>query len=205
MSMSPMSTPDSPLNWSPASVTPPEMPMLPPGEDAMSMTIAAVLPTLTAPLTAGVAALSAKENVFSGKVTSADAAYQNADDAGGQSVGQLGQMLGQFGQFGQMASQAGQQAGQQSGMFGSMMQQAMQAAQGGSGSPGGGSPQPSRDDASAAGQDQAPHEDRDERERGGSEDRRPLDAAAPGAPHGPGPAPVAPPRHSDGEDLARRM
>jgi hypothetical protein len=232
-SMSPMSTPDGPLNWNPASVMPPEMPMLAPGEDAMSMTIAGVLPTLTAPLTASVAALSAKETTFSGKVTSADSAYQNADDAGGQSVGQLGQMLGQVGQ---MAQQAGQQAGGQSGMFGSMMQEAMKAAQGGGGSQGGGSqggstaagaqpssgqpsagqgpggagaaPQQSRDDA-AGGHDQASDGDRDEQEKGGRHERAPLDAAAPdAAPNGAGPAPVAPPehpRHGGGEDLSRRM
>lgn len=229
-----MSTPDSPLNWDPASVQPPEIPMLAPGADAMSMTIAGVLPTLGVPLTASVAALQAKEGMFAGKVTSADAAYQNADDAGGQSVGQLGQMLGKLGEMG---GQAGQQAGGQSGMFGSMMQQAMQAAQGGGGSKGGGSQggssgagaqssggQPSvgqgpggaapqtRDDAAGTGQeasdgDRSDRDDRDGRDGDKGNERRPLDNAGPGpAPTGAGPAPVAAPAlRGEGEDPSRRM
>lgn len=136
------------ISWNAASVELPQMPMLPPGEDAMSSTIAAVLPTLAAPLTANVAALQAKEGMFSGKLVTAQSAYQNADDAGSQSVGQITGMLGQLGQMGgQAASQAGQAGGggQGGGMFGQMMQQAMQMAQqfggqGGSGSPGAGAP-----------------------------------------------------------------
>jgi len=58
-----------------------------------------VLPALEASLTANVTALSAKENQFSGKVGAAQSAYQNADEQGGQSVGQLGGMLGQMGQM----------------------------------------------------------------------------------------------------------
>ena len=60
----------------------PEIPMLPAGQDALSATISAVLPTLAAPLAANVATLSAKENMFSGKLGAAQAAYQNSDDAG---------------------------------------------------------------------------------------------------------------------------
>jgi hypothetical protein len=168
------------------------MPMLPQGEDAMNITIAGMLPTLTAPLTASVAALSAKETMFSGEVTSADSAYQNGDDTGGQSVGQLGQM-------GQQAGAPAQALSGQAGMFGSMMQQAMQAAQGGGASQngggsqgaapaaggqsaggwpaagqgvGGGAPQQPYDDSSSAGHDQAGREqgaepdDRVEREEG---------------------------------------
>lgn len=126
--MDPFKKPEG-LSWDAASVQMPEMPMLPPGEDAMSATISAVLPTLATPLMANVAALQTKEGMFSGKLVSAQAAYQNADDSGGQSVGQLTSMLGQLGQMGgQAAGQAGQ-GGQGGGMFGQMMQQAMQAAQ----------------------------------------------------------------------------
>jgi hypothetical protein len=133
------------ISWDPASVELPPIPMLPPGADAMSMTISALLPTLAAPLEASVASLKAKETMFSGKVGAAQAAYEGADQSGGQSVGQLSSMLGQVGQMGQQAGQAGQGAGGGSGMFGQMMQQAMQAAQSfgqqGGGSQGGGSSQ----------------------------------------------------------------
>lgn len=217
MSLDPMQTPGN-LNWDAASVDLPEIPMLPPGDDAMSMTISAVLPTLTAPMAARVAALQAKETMFSGKLGAAESAYQNADDSGGQSVGQFGQTLGQLGQVGQMAQQAGapaQQFGQQAGQFGSMMQQAVQSAKGvgspaaaSQGSGGAGvAPLQARDDVSAASQDQPPDQrDDDAREREAGDGRPPLDAAAPGAAtHGAGPASVAPPRDGDGDDLARRM
>jgi len=138
----PMKTPDS-LNWNPASVQLPEIPMLPPGEDAMSMTIAGVLPTLAATMATSVAALQAKETMFAGKVGSAQSAYDNADDQGGQSLGQFGQMLGQLGQMAQQAGGPAQQLGQQAGQFGQMIQQAMGSAQGGGGSGSqGGSAQP---------------------------------------------------------------
>ncbi|MBJ7337672.1 MAG: hypothetical protein JHC64_08255 [Mycolicibacterium sp.] len=202
--MDPMHTPGN-LNWDPASVDMPEIPMLPPGVDAMSMTISGVLPTLTAPMAASVAALQAKETMFSGKLGAAESAYQNADDSGGQSVGQFGQMLGQLGQVAQQAGAPAQQLGQQAGQFGSMMQQAMQGAQG-SGSQGSGS-----QGAAAAGtppQHAQPSddEDRDARDEEARETRPPLEAATPGpATHGAGPAPVAPPHRGDGDDLTRRM
>lgn len=229
MGLSPMQTPEGPLNWNAASVDLPPIPMIAPGADAMSMTIAGVLPTLTVPLTASVAALSAKENTFSGKVTSADSAYQNSDQSGGQSVGQMGQMLGQLGQMAQQASGPAQALSGQSGTFGSMMQQAMQAAEGG-GSQGGGSPNGGATGSSSAGAppsaSQAPTsqatsgqggagqptpagqatQDRDENRD--EERRRLLDHATAGPdPHGAGPAPVTPPehpRHGDDEDLSRR-
>jgi hypothetical protein len=123
------------ISWNAASVELPEIPMLPAGQDALSATISAVLPTLAAPLAANVATLSAKENMFAGKVGVAQAAYQNSDDAGSQSVGQIVGMLGQVGQqagqMGQMAGAPAQAIGGQTGMFASLMQQAMQAAQGG--------------------------------------------------------------------------
>jgi hypothetical protein len=212
MTGDPMHTPGA-LNWDPASVGLPEIPMLPPGEDAMSMTIAGVLPTLTAPMAASVAALQAKETMFAGKLTSAQSAYENADDQGGQSVGQFGQMLGQLGQMAGQAGQPAQQLGQQAGQFGSMIQQAMQSAQGGGGgSQGAGShggsggqpaaapPQQARDESA----EQREREEREERERAGRDARPPLDHAASGpAPHGSGPAPVAPPQRGDG--LERNM
>lgn len=173
--MDPFKKPEG-LSWDAASVQMPEMPMVPPGEDAMSATISAVLPTLAAPLMANVAALQTKEGMFSGKLVSAQAAYQNADDSGGQSVGQLTSMLGQLGQMGgQAASQAGQGGGG-GGMFGQMMQQAMQAAQSFGGQSGGGAGgQPA---AGAAGQ--------------------PAAAPPPAGQQPAGtPAPAGPPRESD--------
>jgi hypothetical protein len=135
---SPLEKPEG-LSWDAASVELPPVPMLPPGADAMSMTISAVLPTLTTPLTASVVALSAKENMFSGKLGAAQSAYQNADDSGQQSVGQLTGMLGQLGQMAQQAGGPAQALGGQAGTFGSMMQQAMQAAKGGGSGEGGAS------------------------------------------------------------------
>jgi hypothetical protein len=132
------------LTWDPASVELPEVPTIQPGQDALSTTIAAVLPTLGVPLAANVATLQAKEGMFAGKLGVAEAAYQTSDDTGSQSVGQVVGMLGQMGQHaGQMAQQAGapmQAAGSQTGMFGSLMQSAMQAAQGAGGGAGGQSP-----------------------------------------------------------------
>jgi hypothetical protein len=150
----PLEKPDG-LNWNPAAVELPQVPMLPPGEDAMSATIAAVLPTLTAPLATSVATLSAKENMFRGKLGTAESAYQSADDSGQQSMGQLTGMLGQVGQLGQQASAPAQAAsglGGQTGMFGSLMQQAMQGVQGGQSSGG----QGAAGAAGVAGQGQAP-------------------------------------------------
>jgi hypothetical protein len=122
------------ISWDAASLELPDIPMLPAGQDALSATISAVLPTLAAPLAANVATLQAKENMFSGKLGAAQAAYQNSDDSGSQSVGQIVGMLGQVGQqagqMGQMAGAPAQAIGGQTGMFGSLMQQAMQAAQG---------------------------------------------------------------------------
>ena len=120
--------------------------MLPPGADAMSATISAVLPTLAAELTANVATLAAKEHMYSGKVGVAQAEYANSDDQGSQSVGQVVGMLGKLGeQAGQMAGAPSQATQGGSGMFGSLIEQVMKAAQGGGGSeaaqsPAGGAP-----------------------------------------------------------------
>lgn len=127
------------ISWEAASVELPPMPSIPPGADAMSMTIAAVLPTLEAMMATNVTSLAAKENTFSGKVGAAQAAYNVGDESAGQSVGQSGDMLGQLtGQLGQLAqlpqqaagSLGGGQGGGQGGGFGQLMQPVMQAAQG---------------------------------------------------------------------------
>jgi hypothetical protein len=211
------------LSWNSASVELPEIPMLPAGQDALSATISAVLPTLAAPLAVNVATLQGKETMFSGKLGAAQAAYQNSDDAGSQSVGQIVGMLGQVGQLGQMAGAPAQAIGGQTGMFGSLMQQAMQAAQGGgAGGPAtggqagasgvagqgpmsaGGPPQQPRDEAVGAKEDQP-----DRAHEAQPDKREPLHRAETDdrASHGAGPAPVKSPEqpHHSGEDLRRRM
>lgn len=136
MSGSPLKKPEG-ISWNAASVELPEIPMLPPGPDAMSATISAVLPTLAAQLTANVAALQAKEHMYSGKVGEAQAAYTNSDESGSQSVGQVVGMLGKLGeQAGQLAGAPSQAAQGGSGMFGSLIEQVMKAAQGGGGEAG---------------------------------------------------------------------
>ena len=129
------------ISWNAAPVEMPPMPSISPGEDAMSMTIAAVLPTLHTPLATSVAAVSAKENMFSGKVVEAQGAYEKADDQGGQAVGQLSSMMGQVGQMAQQAGGAAGGAGGGSSIFGSLMEQAMKAAQSAGGSESGNSQQ----------------------------------------------------------------
>jgi hypothetical protein len=211
------------LSWNAASVELPEIPMLPAGQDALSATISAVLPTLAAPLAANVATLSAKENMFSGKLGAAQSAYQNSDDAGSQSVGQIVGMLGQVGQqagqLGQMAGAPAQAIGGQTGMFGSLMQQAMQAAQGGAGGQAAGgqagaSNVPGQGPMSAGGppqqpQDRAHEAQPDKREplhRAEADDRA-MAGPSDDSRHGAGPAPVKSPEqpHQSGEDLRRRM
>lgn len=222
------------ISWDAASVELPEIPMLPAGQDALSATISAVLPTLAAPLAANVATLSAKENMFSGKLGAAQAAYQNSDDAGSQSVGQIVGMLGQVGQqagqMGQMAGAPAQAIGGQTGMFGSLMQQAMQGAKGGGAggqSSGGGaataagapSPGPaaaagpapqSRDEAVGHNEQQpdrpqeAQPEKREPLHRAETDDRA-MAGPSEGSRHDP--APVKSPEHPrhSSEDLGRRM
>jgi hypothetical protein len=208
--------------------------MIPPGQDALSATISAVLPTLTAPLAANVATLQAKETMFYGKLGVAQTAYQNADDSGSQSVGQLTSMLGQVGQqAGQMAQMAGapaQAIGGQTGMFGQLMQQAMQAAHGAgggqlpsgqdaapaaAGAPGGAAPSPAggaagappvRDSPTEPKGEQAPHhEAREPLHRAETNDHA---TAGPSDDGKHGPAPVKSPEHQGNrgdEDLGRRL
>jgi hypothetical protein len=222
------------LSWNAASVELPEIPMLPAGQDGLSATISAVLPTLAAPLAANVATLSAKENMFSGKLGAAQAAYQNSDDSGSQSVGQIVGMLGQVGQqagqMGQMAGAPAQAIGGQTGMFGQLIQQAMQGAQGGkggqslggqdggaagagaSGPAGAAAPAPVRDntvDAEDQQGTQAHEPQREEREplhRAETNDRAVAGPSASDDKHGP--APVKSPEHQQhrGEGyLGRRL
>jgi hypothetical protein len=215
------------LSWNSASVELPEIPMLPAGQDALSATISAVLPTLAAPLAANVATLQAKETMFSGKLGVAQAAYQNSDDAGSQSVGQIVGMLGQVGQqagqMGQMAGAPAQAIGGQTGMFGSLMQQAMQAAQGGgaggqsAGGQAGASSVAGQGPTSAGGPQQQPRDEAVGPKEAQPDKREPLhraetDDRAMAGPsddsrHGAGPAPVKSPEHphTGGEDLRRRM
>jgi hypothetical protein len=229
--MDPLRKPEG-ISWDPASVELPEIPMLPAGQDALSATISAVLPTLAAPLAANVATLQAKEGMFAGKLGAAQVAYQNSDDAGSQSVGQVVGMLGQLGQqagqMGQMAGAPEQALGGQTGMFGQLMQQAMQGAKGGGGEqssggqsgggaggaagvagqgpvPAGGQQHPSREDAAVEDRTEEHHEPQHEREplqRAETNDRQEAGA---GTGSGHGPAPVKGPEHHRDEDLGRRM
>jgi hypothetical protein len=221
------------LSWNAASVELPEIPMLPAGQDGLSATISAVLPTLAAPLAANVATLSAKENMFSGKLGAAQAAYQNSDDSGSQSVGQIVGMLGQVGQqagqMGQMAGAPAQAIGGQTGMFGSLMQQAMQAAQGGGAggqsaggqagastvagqgpiSAGGPPPQP-RDEAvgpkeEQTGQPQERQPEKREPLHYAETDDRAMAGPSDDSKHGPAPVKSPEHPHHSGEDLRRRM
>ena len=185
------------ISWTAAQIELPEIPMLPPGADAMSATISAVLPTLAAQLTANVATLAAKEHTYSGKVVESQAAYATGDQSGSQSVGQIVGMLGKLGeQAGQMAGAPSQAAQGGSGMFGSLIEQVMKAAQGGGGgeagqspaggapvgaAPAGGAPAPGQPPAAQPGRDQL--EERVERleERAEREDR-PIEQPAQQAP-----------------------
>jgi hypothetical protein len=223
----PLRKPDA-LGWDPAAVQLPEIPMIPAGQDALSATISAVLPTLAAPLAANVATLQAKETMFAGKLGAAQVAYQNSDDAGSQSVGQIVGMLGQVGQqagqMGQMAGAPAQALGGTTGIFGSLMQQAMQGAKGGGGeqssggqnaggAAGGTAPgpagsvgqPPARDDATADAREEQRHEpqqhEREPLQRAETSDR----AAAGPTDAGRGPAPVHSPEHQRGDEgLGRR-
>jgi hypothetical protein len=218
------------LSWDPATVELPDIPMIPAGQDALSATISAVLPTLAAPLAANVATLQAKEGMFAGKLGVAQAAYETSDDSGSQSVGQVVGMLGQLGQqagqMGQMAGAPGQMLGGVTGTFGQLMQQAMQGGKGGGGSSGGqetggaagvaGGAAPSP--AGAAGQ-QAPRDEavdtKDDQPAQSlepqREEREPLHRAetndrATAGPSEHGPAPVKSPEHqTHREDLGRNL
>ncbi|GJF14606.1 hypothetical protein NGTWS1803_27830 [Mycolicibacterium cyprinidarum] len=137
------------LQWDPAEVTVPPVPVIPPGGDPMSAMISAVMPELAAPLTAAVAATHAREERFAANLAGARSAYQSTDQAGEQeirtvadtqlapattSAASTGSVGGQSGQFMstamQMASQAVQAPMQLMGLAASGPQSVMQGAQG---------------------------------------------------------------------------
>ncbi|MCH9701130.1 MAG: PE domain-containing protein [Actinomycetia bacterium] len=70
------------LNWDPAEVTVPPVPLIPAGLDPMSTMISAFLPGLAVPLSTAVADLHAREERFAANLAGARSAYQSADDAG---------------------------------------------------------------------------------------------------------------------------
>lgn len=208
-------------SWEPGAVEMPQVPMLPAGEDPMSATIAAVLPTLTAPLAADVAALQGKETMFAGKLGAANAAYASSENSGQQGVMQVVQSLGQLGsqagQMGGMAGAPGQMGGQFGGTFASLMQPLMQAFQGaGQGGHGQSFGAEARDSA-AGNTGQNPLSMGGSQQRQESEDRHGVDRhgdrtmAEPQAggdfQHALDPGLVLPPEHhhGEGDDLARRM
>jgi hypothetical protein len=118
------------ISWNPASVDLPPLPSIQAGEDSMSATISAAIPALHAEMTASVSTLQAKEGMFSSKVLDAQSAYQNADDAGSQSVGQMGSQMGQMAQQAAGAASKAGESGGGGGVFGQLMEQAMKAVQG---------------------------------------------------------------------------
>ena len=189
---------------------------------------------MAAPLAANVATLQAKENMFSGKLGAAQAAYQNSDDAGSQSVGQIVEHA-RTGWPASLAAEAGapaQAIGGQTGTFGSLMQQAMQAAQGsgaggqsaggqgwriecsgqvpnpGAAGAAGPAPQPRKETVGP--KEDQPHEaqpDKREPLHRAETDDRAMTGPSDGRRHSAGPAPVKSPEHPrhGGEDLGRRM
>ena len=137
------------LQWDPAEVTVPPVPLIPAGEDPMSLMISAIMPELAAPLTAAVAATHAREEQFVANLAGARSAYQTTDQAGEQEIrtaadtqlapatagaATAGPGGGQSGQFMSTAMQMGSQAVQAPmhlmGMAASGPQSVMQGAQG---------------------------------------------------------------------------
>lgn len=140
------------LNWDPADVTVPPVPLIPAGGDPMSLMISAIMPELAVPLTEAVATTRAREEQFSANLAGARSAYQSTDQAGGQEIQAVssqqlpaanpattgsagaGSSTGQFGQLMgtamQTAGQAVQAPMQMMGMAASLPQGLMQGAQG---------------------------------------------------------------------------
>ncbi|BCI81865.1 hypothetical protein MTY66_34900 [Mycolicibacterium sp. TY66] len=135
------------LSWSAASVPPLGWVHLPAHGDPVSLMLSSYIPGLVDGANEKVAAAQAEDQAFAGKVSSAKSAYQNADDAGGQTIqkaagdslnpasaaGKVGGGadggMGQFGQMMGMAMQAFQAPAQAMQALGSVPQTAMQAAQ----------------------------------------------------------------------------
>ncbi len=139
------------LNWTPADVTVPPVPVIAPGPDPMSTMIAAIMPELGVPLATAVAETRAREERFAANLVAARNAYQTTDDAGeqeirtvsdaqlaaasaptgvstaaGSGMGEMGQLLGTATQ---MAGQAVQAPIQAMGMAASLPQGVMQGTQ----------------------------------------------------------------------------
>ncbi|WP_272865725.1 PE domain-containing protein [Mycolicibacterium austroafricanum] len=143
----PLRVETSALNWDPAVVTVPPMPVVPPGPDPMSAMIAAIMPGLSAPLTAAVAATQAREEQFAANLAAARTTYEGTDQANQQEIhtvadtqmaptaasaasgggGQMGQVMGTAMQ---VASQAAQAPAQVFGMAAQAPQAVMGAGQG---------------------------------------------------------------------------
>jgi hypothetical protein len=121
------------LNWDPAEVTVPPVPVIPPGGDPMSVMLSAIAPQIATAVTQGVAEALAREERFAANVAGARTSYQNTDGGAKQSIqgaGELteaGSVAGGVGSTGG-ATPAGQ-AGQLGQMMGMPMQMAQQAAQ----------------------------------------------------------------------------
>lgn len=120
------------------------MPVVPPGPDPMSTMIAAIMPELSAPLTAAVAATQAREEQFAANLVAARTTYEGTDQANQQEIhtvadtqmaptaasgggGQMGQVMGTAMQ---VASQAAQAPAQVFGMAAQAPQAVMGAGQG---------------------------------------------------------------------------
>lgn len=134
------------MSWSAASVPAAEPANIPAKADPVSLMLSSYLPGLVDDANGKVAAATAKDQAFGDKVSAARGAYQNADDAGGQTIQKAGENLnpatgagtpgggadggmGQFGQMMGMAMQAFQAPAQAMQALGSVPQTAMQAAQ----------------------------------------------------------------------------
>lgn len=134
------------MSWSAASVPPAEGANIPAGADPVSLMLSSYLPGLVDGANEKVAAATANDHAFAGKVSSARSAYQTGDEAGGQTIQKAGESLnpasaagkvgggadggmGQFGQMMGMAMQAFQAPAQAMQALGSVPQTAMQAAQ----------------------------------------------------------------------------
>ena len=228
---SPLEKPEG-LSWDAASVELPPVPMLPPGPDAMSMTISAVLPTLTTPLTASVAALvregehvlrqagcravgvSERRRLGSavGGATDEHARTARPNGTAGRRTRSGARRAGRHVRLDDAAGDAGRQ-----GRRGGRRRRPTGWGRPAAAAPVGGGGQASR--AHRCGRS-APHARDgcrwrpgagcDERHDEARRERPPVEAAGPGdsGRHAAGPPPVAPPDHprrGGEDDLARRM
>lgn len=131
------------MSWSAASVPPAEGVNIPAKADPVSLMLSSYLPGLVDGANEKVAAATANDHAFAGKVSSARSAYQSGDEAGGQAIQKAGANLdpasgagkpdggadGGMGQFGQMMGMAMQAFQAPMQALGSVPQTAMQAAQ----------------------------------------------------------------------------